>query len=56
MGRAYSTNGEKRNVYSIFVEKSGGKRQLGRTGRRRVEDIKMDLRDRIGWCEVDRLG
>jgi hypothetical protein len=30
MGRACCTYGEKRNVYSVFVGKSDGKRPLGR--------------------------
>jgi hypothetical protein len=35
---------EKRNAYSILVEKPEGRRPLGRA-RRRWEDIKMDLRE-----------
>jgi hypothetical protein len=31
MGRACSTNGDKRNVYRMLVAKSEGKRPLGRT-------------------------
>jgi hypothetical protein len=34
MGRAYSTNGEKRNVYGILMGKPEGKRPLGRLRRR----------------------
>jgi hypothetical protein len=30
MGRVYSTNGEKRNTYRIFVGMPEGKRPLGR--------------------------
>jgi hypothetical protein len=30
MGEAYSTNGEKRNVYKLMVGKPEGKRPLGR--------------------------
>jgi hypothetical protein len=33
MGRACSTNGEKRNAYRILVGKLGGKRPLVRPGR-----------------------
>jgi hypothetical protein len=45
MGRACSTNGEKRSAYKILVGKPEGKRPLGRPRRRRVANIKMDLRD-----------
>jgi hypothetical protein len=48
MSRACSTNGEKENAYSILVGKLEGKRPLGRSRSRRVDNIKMDLRD-IGW-------
>jgi hypothetical protein len=44
MGRACSTNGEKRNAYRILVGKPEGKRSLGRPKCRWV-DIKMDLRE-----------
>jgi hypothetical protein len=37
MGRSCSTDGEKRNAYSILVGKPEGKRSLGRH-RRRWED------------------
>jgi hypothetical protein len=36
----------------IFVGKSGGKRSLGRSRCRRVNNIKMDLIE-IGWGGVD---
>jgi hypothetical protein len=52
MGRACSTNGEKRNAYRIFVGKPEGKRPLGGPRRRRVDNIKMDLRE-IGWDGMD---
>jgi hypothetical protein len=52
MGRACSTNVEKRNAYRILVGNSEGKRPLGRPRRRRVNDIKMYLRE-IGWDGVD---
>jgi hypothetical protein len=42
MGRAVSTNGEKRNAYRILVGKSEGKRQLGRYIRMLMENIKLD--------------
>jgi hypothetical protein len=44
MGRAFRTNGEKRNAYSVLVAKPDGKRQLGRPRRRCMNNIEMDLR------------
>jgi hypothetical protein len=44
MGRACSTNEEKRNAYRIFVGKPEEKIPLGRPRRRWVDNIKMDLR------------
>jgi hypothetical protein len=43
---------EKRNVYRILVGKPEGNRLLGRPRRKRVYNIKMDLRD-IVWDGVD---
>jgi hypothetical protein len=40
--------GEKRNAYRILVGKPEGKRPLGRSRRRWVDNIKLDLRE-IGW-------
>jgi transposase len=40
--------GEKRNAYRILVGKPETKRPLGRPRCRRVNNIKMDLRE-IGW-------
>ena len=48
MGRACSTNGEDR----IFVGKPEGKRPLGRSRRRWMENIKMDVGE-IGWGCMD---
>jgi hypothetical protein len=50
MGRACSTNGEKRNAYMILAGRPEGKRSLGR--RRWSDNIKMDLRE-IGWYYMD---
>jgi hypothetical protein len=44
--------GEKRNAYKILVGKPEGKRPLGRTRRRSVDNIKTDLRE-IGWDGLD---
>jgi hypothetical protein len=40
--------GETRNAYRILVGKPEGKRPLRRSRRRRVDNIKIDLRE-IGW-------
>jgi hypothetical protein len=52
MGRACSTNGERKNAYRILVGKPEEKRPLGRPRRRWVDNIKMDLRE-VGWCGRD---
>jgi hypothetical protein len=44
--------GEKRNAYKTLVGKPEGKRPLGRTRRRWVDNSEMDLRE-IGWDGVD---
>jgi hypothetical protein len=41
--------GEKRNTYRILVGKPEGKRPLGRPRCRWVDNINMNLRDRMGW-------
>jgi hypothetical protein len=52
MGRACSTNGEKRNAFWRFVGKPEEKRPLGKPRRKWVDNIKMDLRE-IGWDGMD---
>jgi hypothetical protein len=47
--------GEKRNAYRLLVGKPKGERSLGRPRRRRVYNIRMDLRE-VGWCDVDWIG
>jgi hypothetical protein len=45
MGRACSTNGEKRNAYNLLMGKPEGRRLLGRPRHRWVNNIKMDHGD-----------
>jgi hypothetical protein len=52
MDGVISTNGEKRNVYSILVGNLERKRPLRRPRRRWVDNIKIDLRE-TGWGGVD---
>jgi hypothetical protein len=47
--------GEKRNIYRLLVGKSEGKRPLGRSRRRWIDNIKMDLLA-IGVSVVDWTG
>jgi hypothetical protein len=48
--------GEKRNAYRLLVGKPEGRTPLGRPKCRWVDKIKMDLRDRMGWCGLDWSG
>jgi hypothetical protein len=50
MGRAYSTNGENRNDYGIFMGKPEGKSPLGRPSWRWEDNIKMYM---MGWYGLD---
>jgi hypothetical protein len=52
MGRACSTNGEKRNACRILVGMPGGKGPLGRPRRRWANNIKMDFSE-MGWGGMD---
>jgi hypothetical protein len=45
MGKASSTNGEKRNAYRIMVGRPEGKNSLGGLRSRWVGNIKLDPRD-----------
>jgi hypothetical protein len=45
--------GEKRNAYRILVGNPEGKRPLERPRCRWVDNIKMDLGDRMGWDGMD---
>jgi hypothetical protein len=44
--------GEKRNAYRILAGNPTGKRPLGRSRRRWVDNIKMDLIE-VGWDGMD---
>jgi hypothetical protein len=44
MGRACSTNGEKRNAYRILMGSREGKRPLGRPRHKWEDNIKMNAR------------
>jgi hypothetical protein len=52
---ACSTNGEKRNAYRLLVGKPEGKRPLGKTRRRWMDNIRMYLLE-LGWDDVDCIG
>jgi hypothetical protein len=56
MKRACSTNGENRIAYRILVGKLEGKRPLGSPRCRRVDNIKMDLREKgqggVDWIAL----
>jgi hypothetical protein len=52
MGRACSTNGEKRKACTVLVEMPEGKRPLGRPRHVWECHIKMDHRE-IGWGGMD---
>jgi hypothetical protein len=52
MGRACSTNGEKRDAYKILVGKPEGKRPLGRPRRKWADNVKIGL-IKIGWGGMD---
>jgi hypothetical protein len=54
MGRACSTNVEKRNAYRLLEGKPEVKRPLGRPRRRWVDNIK--IRNRTGWYARDSSG
>jgi hypothetical protein len=47
--------GEKRNVYRLLVGKPEGRRPLGRSRRRWLDNIRIDLVE-VGWDDVDWIG
>jgi len=55
MGWACGAFGRGEGVYRALVEKSEGRRPLGRTRRRWVDNIRMDLQE-LGYGYVDWIG
>jgi hypothetical protein len=53
MGRACRTKWERMNAYRILVGKLEGERPLQRPRCRWVDNIKMNLRDCMGWYGLD---
>jgi hypothetical protein len=56
VGGTCGTNGGKRNVCRLLVEKPEGKRPLRRPRRRGIDNINGPFRDRIGCCGLDWSG
>jgi hypothetical protein len=57
MGGACSLHGDMRNAYKILVGKPERKEPLGRSNRRRQDNIKMYLKETgLGGCELDSSG
>jgi hypothetical protein len=63
MGESCSTNGEKRNAYTLLVGKPEGRRPLGRPRHRWVDNIRMDLGEwdgvmwtRFVWLRIGASG
>jgi hypothetical protein len=52
MGRAYSTNWDRRNACRILVGKPEGKRPVARPRCRLEDNIKMDLRE-LAWSDMN---
>jgi hypothetical protein len=53
LDRPYSACGDRRNAYIILVRNPDGKRQVGRSRHRWVNNIKTDLRERTGKNGLD---
>jgi hypothetical protein len=47
--------GEKRNAYRLLVGKPEGRRPIGRSRRRWLDNIRVDLVE-VGWGDVDWIG
>jgi hypothetical protein len=48
--------GEKRNMYRLLVGKPEGKGPLGRPRRKWIDNIQIDLLERIECCGLDMSG
>jgi hypothetical protein len=55
MGRACSTDGERRGAYRVLIGKTEGRKSLDRPWRRWEDNIKMDLRG-IDWIDLVQDG
>jgi predicted small integral membrane protein len=56
MGEACRTNGGgKKNAYRLLVGKPEERRPLGRTKRRWLDNIRMDLLE-VGWGDLNWIG
>jgi hypothetical protein len=55
MGEACSKIGEKRHAYRLLVGKPEGRRPLGSTRRKWLDNIRMDLVE-VGWGDLDWIG
>lgn len=55
--RVYSSNmahmGQKRNAYMLFRGNTERRRQFGRCKHRQENNIKTDIKDRMGVCGLD---
>jgi hypothetical protein len=55
MGGSCSRNGAKWKEHRLLVGQKKGKKPLGRSRRRWVDNIRMDLGE-VGWGDVDWIG
>jgi hypothetical protein len=53
MGKACNMSEGSENAYWILLGKAEGKRSLGRSRRRWVCNITVDVRERMGWYGQD---
>jgi hypothetical protein len=53
MGLSCGTNGNMMNIYIGYWWESQRESPLGRPRHRWVDNIRMDFRDRMGWCRLE---